>query len=475
VGVIQNRDLGIVVRTSGERTTDVCVQMLQNIFPKVSVSVVSGSPFRETLRKSLVAGMQLNAEWILCIDADVLPDQFGALKLYQTGRALADKYSGIEGVVLDKIMLTKRHAGNHLYRSNCLAKCVEILDAQEDCVRPETEMLQMLSKMGHTWKKIEVLVGVHDFEQNFSDLFRKARLHAVKHEHSISSRISTWKALAKEDPDFEAILAGVASGIASTGDLICDVKEQEWAEELKRMKFPHSEKSVLNSEPDVRSLMDNWTREMGEHITGFGIQIPPQETKTIVRNQLKHFLKKGILRVRLPENSEHRRMLREEALNWGFVIVEQNSETNLSIDTIVSSKTVESEDPIPTLKYEDQIPGENRSESLLQRNASAIFSDLLIEGCSECFIYGTGELGLKVQRLIGRSEISMKGWIESESKPGVQFMGFPVYSPLEALEMNAKCVIIASLSFSQEMVRNLSRFAAKTGSFPSIIVPIDTD
>ena len=63
---------GVVVRSSGERTTDSCRNICGNLPGVADCRMVTEAPFEKALRKSFVEALDIGADWTLMIDADVL-------------------------------------------------------------------------------------------------------------------------------------------------------------------------------------------------------------------------------------------------------------------------------------------------------------------------------------------------------------------------------------------------------------------
>ena len=171
----------VVVRSSGERTADLCVDRLVGLFSPASIFKVQTSPFSRAIIESLKIGMASNKEWLLCIDADVLVSVVGIKKLLlNIPRADANVFE-IQGLVLDKFLPVVRPAGNHLFRREYAEKAIDAIPAEGTSLRPESDMLNRMSDAGFPWIQCDAIVGLHDYEQYRQDIYRKCFLHAQKH------------------------------------------------------------------------------------------------------------------------------------------------------------------------------------------------------------------------------------------------------------------------------------------------------
>ena len=204
-------DVTIIVRECGERTAEACVALLQRLFPGNEIHRVGARPFSATLRLSLEKGLAEGREWTLCIDADVLA-LAGLLDLLQEAQAAPADVFELQGLVFDKLMAAPRAAGNHLYRTHHLERAVALIPAGKS-LRPETQMIEVMAGLGFPWRQSRALVGLHDFEQSYADIYAKAYLHGHKHHYLLPLFRPLWQLLAQDDADFR--VANLALGNAA--------------------------------------------------------------------------------------------------------------------------------------------------------------------------------------------------------------------------------------------------------------------
>jgi hypothetical protein len=196
-------DVAVIVRECGERTSDAVVSLLTDL-TGAPVHRVSGRPFARTLRRSLELGRRLGRPWTLCIDADVLA--LPALgDLIDEARRLPIEIFEVQGLVLDKLLPSRRPAGNHLYRTSLIAHALPLIPS-EHVLRPEMETIHAMAARGFRYHQSRQLIGLHDFEQSLGDVYAKAHLHAQKHRQFEGDCLAIWAALADRDPDFEVAL-----------------------------------------------------------------------------------------------------------------------------------------------------------------------------------------------------------------------------------------------------------------------------
>ncbi|MDX9994564.1 MAG: glycosyltransferase family 4 protein [Rhodocyclaceae bacterium] len=197
---IRHPDVTLVVRECGERTAETCVRLLQEMFPSQPIFRISAQPFSTTLRQSLEKGLAEGRPWTLCIDADVLPlPELG--QLLNEARALPDDAFEIQGLVFDKLLAAPRAAGNHLYRTRLIEQALPLIPANAN-LRPETAMIGAMAANGFSCHQSRMLVGLHDFEQSYGDLYAKAYLHGHKHRFLLPLVRPLWQILAYGDDDY---------------------------------------------------------------------------------------------------------------------------------------------------------------------------------------------------------------------------------------------------------------------------------
>jgi hypothetical protein len=196
-------DVAVIVRECGERTSDAVVSLLTEL-TGAPVHRVSGRPFAQTLRRSLDLGRRLGRAWTLCIDADVLVLP-GLSDLIDEARRLPIDVFEAQGLVLDKLLPSRRPAGNHLYRTSLIAHALPLIPS-DHVLRPEMETIHAMAARGFRYHQSRRLVGLHDFEQSLGDVYAKAHLHAQKHRQFEDDCLAIWAVLGEEDPDFQIAL-----------------------------------------------------------------------------------------------------------------------------------------------------------------------------------------------------------------------------------------------------------------------------
>jgi len=216
------KDLCIVVREVGERTTDLCCGILKEAFPDASIHRIFEIPFSKAVRKCFEIGIKEKKPWTLVTDADVLVHIKNIRVFFNYVKSLSDNGFRYNCVFLDKIMRLFRPGGIHLYRTKYLSTALRYADGGINSLRPENFVMLEMDKIGYKNNIIKIPVAVHDYFQYYKDLARKGFLHTLKHGGRAKILVSHWKKWAETDPDFKALLIGQQQAINYRGPVIVD-------------------------------------------------------------------------------------------------------------------------------------------------------------------------------------------------------------------------------------------------------------
>ena len=201
----------VVVREAGERTADACAGQLERAFG-VTVARVREQPFERALRASLELGVASGRDWLLVVDADVLPQIDAVRGFVAAGRAQPAGVFHCHPWVLDRFS-SYRSAGVRLWRCERLPAVIDRIPADGAAMRPETAAVRATEATGLRDAFVPTVVGLHDYEQSLADVRRTCFLHALKHPNFLSEHVPRWKRAAAAEPDFLAALQGFAAGV----------------------------------------------------------------------------------------------------------------------------------------------------------------------------------------------------------------------------------------------------------------------
>ncbi len=207
-----NKNVTTIIRTVGERTTGLCTSLIRKQISKENIFIVNESPFTKAIRKSFEIGMKENRKWTFIVDADVLLFPNVILNLYNYAENFDDNIFEIEGKIIDKFLNSPREAGNHFYKTHLLEKAIQFIPDPLREIRPETFVKNQMRKAGYNLEVIEFIVGLHDFEQSYKDIYRKCFVQSKKHFDRVIKLKTQWELIAKNDLDFKLALKGFTDG-----------------------------------------------------------------------------------------------------------------------------------------------------------------------------------------------------------------------------------------------------------------------
>ncbi len=231
----------VIVRSVHERTEKLCCELiLAQGVPEDHLFLIHESPFSAALRRAFTIGVETNLPWTYCVDADVLLRPGAIENMIEIAEQQKPEICEIQGYVLDKFFGGPREGGIHLYRTSLLRKTIEQVPDEGVNIRPEFHTLEAMRKLGFPYRQLPVLVGLHDFEQFYSDIYRKSFVQAHKHLRQTDLFLGVWRAGASMDPDYQVALKGFAAGVEHFSKVYIDINQEVFRPEEV---FPFTEKS----------------------------------------------------------------------------------------------------------------------------------------------------------------------------------------------------------------------------------------
>jgi len=253
--------VSIIIRSVGERTESLCKELImaQGV-PERNITILRKAPFSLALRASYEAGIALNYPWTFCVDADVLLIPGSIQNMLQIANRQTPNVLEIQGRVLDKFIGGLREAGNHLYRTSLLKEALECIPMEQNVIRPETQTLDVMKSRGYPMVYTDFLVGIHDFEQYYRDIYRKCFVQAHKHLYYSEIFLSYWPKQARIDPDYDVALKAFFQGLQYEGIVSIDIRQDIYSDYFKTLEL--DEKPALSPQSyslsDIEDLVKNW-------------------------------------------------------------------------------------------------------------------------------------------------------------------------------------------------------------------------
>ena len=257
-----NDHVSVIIRSVGERTEALCMDLvLAQGLRAENITFIRKTPFSLALQASYEAGIACDRPWTLCLDADVLllPDSIQEMvRFAEQQKPVVFEFRGL---VLDKFLGGPRPAGNHLYRTSLLSQALKFIPQEQNNIRPEQNTLDAMKALGFPLRMKTSLIGMHDFEQYYADIYRKCFVHAHKHKKYAEIFVTYWPQQAGRDLDYKIALKGFTDGLEFEGNVGIDAQQDIYREGFEKIKIV--EKTELPpgslSPNGIGMLVKNWT------------------------------------------------------------------------------------------------------------------------------------------------------------------------------------------------------------------------
>lgn len=228
----------IIIRTIGERTENECIRRCKL---QGHVYIVREYPFGKAIKKTYELAMSFDQKWVPVIDADVLLHHDVLRQAIQQLQDKSIKTFCWDGTTNDKIMMKNRRAGIHIYNSEMLKTAIQFIDNNQ--IKPETYVRKRMLKLGFPTLKSNFVFGLHDYEQYYRDLWRKAICQTKKLAGMVGKRPVKWKKAARKDKDFYVIYEAYKWATKHKPNIIIDARNDFDAQfHLQRLKIKEKEK-----------------------------------------------------------------------------------------------------------------------------------------------------------------------------------------------------------------------------------------
>jgi hypothetical protein len=251
----------VIIRSAGERTEFLCKELvLAQGLPEENIAVIKQAPFSRALYASYEAGVALDLPWTLCLDADVLLLPNSVHEMISLAEKQAPSIFEIRGLILDKFFGGPRQGGIHLYRTSLLSQALTLIPLEQEQIRPEQHTLDAMKARGFSWKRVDYLIGIHDFEQYYADIFRKCFAQAHKHQEYSEIFLSYWPQQGINDLDYKVAIRGLMAGLDYQGEVRIDIQQEICREHFENLNIaekpdlPPGYYSLL----DIEHLVKNW-------------------------------------------------------------------------------------------------------------------------------------------------------------------------------------------------------------------------
>ncbi|EPR37193.1 group 1 glycosyl transferase [Desulfovibrio sp. X2] len=280
------RELTVVVRSIGERTTEACLYLLRRELPAANIELVKNIPFDQAVRRTFELGLASGRPWVLALDSDMLLRPSALARMVEAARAQPENVFALWTMALDKAFRVYRPVGMHLYRASLLARAREMSEGRDlaGSLRPESAMVEAMLDSGFLAAQTGIVVGLHDYEQAYRDLIKKACVHARKHRDMVGRLRPVWRGLAEQDPDFVALLRGADFGEMYAGEIGINHFQLSRLTEKVLEEFGRPEKAPFEPAADLPEKVEATLAAMDVHPDRLRLQ--PQIFPETIWNRL---------------------------------------------------------------------------------------------------------------------------------------------------------------------------------------------
>lgn len=214
-----------IIRSSGERTDALCKALISREIAEENVFVICERPFERALLKMCDVALDSGNPFTIVVDADLLLRNGAILELVDEMRVASENVFHLQGSIVDKLTLSVRGAGPRLFRTKTLEAMRKLVPEPGTELRPEAHLIQGMVNRGYETVRAGVITALHDYEQFYRDVYRKAFVHGHKHPKMVADVIPGWRQLRDADPDYEFAIRGLWDGLSSRNGLTLDIEK----------------------------------------------------------------------------------------------------------------------------------------------------------------------------------------------------------------------------------------------------------
>lgn len=220
------KDIDVVIRTCGERTTELLIHDVNRLLPCSRLHIVEERPHFKAVLETFSYAKKSTAQFTLALDADLILDERAPEKLL----TCIERYDLATDLrlhfrVKDKFV-GARDAANHLYNNNYSQQLYDFFkNAEPNSNRPESDNLFKFAKSHDLKVRISYeIIGCHSYEQSYAHIYQGMFNLGVKYLHDKKSLRNRLESLAKgypEDFDYKIALEGFLAG-SESGEIVLD-------------------------------------------------------------------------------------------------------------------------------------------------------------------------------------------------------------------------------------------------------------
>jgi hypothetical protein len=164
------------------------------------------------LEESLLVSAREGRPWSLLVDGDVLLRQGALKRIVEELEAVTGPFYLLDFMTLDRGFGGPAYAGVHGYTTSFLEQAAAAIETAVDAQRPETRLVKEMRSMGVTSLQSPTVVGLHDYDQYFRDLYRKYFVRGFKFRQLANGMFRRLREGYADDPECRVMLWGFLEG-----------------------------------------------------------------------------------------------------------------------------------------------------------------------------------------------------------------------------------------------------------------------
>ncbi|CRX39008.1 hypothetical protein [Estrella lausannensis] len=224
---VSSDDYFVCVRTIGERTEKCLIDRISKEFPTLPLAVVSDYPSSKTLERAFQLAMESGKKWSIQLDADVLLMPGALQKMFDVLSRFEEKVFAVRFLVADPLLGTIRFAGNQTYRIDHIPYALPFAKQSKEKLRPDRYVIEKMEAKGYLFADVrQEVIGVHDAEQFYRDIYRKCFVYSFKHLNKADEFIPHWRS-AESNLDFKVARKGFADGVQHLRQITIDARQMD--------------------------------------------------------------------------------------------------------------------------------------------------------------------------------------------------------------------------------------------------------
>ena len=200
----------VIVRSVGERTEDVCLELLGDIFGKENIIFIKNiTPLKSAAEICCEIALKKNKKWTLIVDADTLVIKQRLLNFLKYAELLSQKHDDVycvNGLMISKFRVNPYTTGINLFYTNHLPKALNYIRESHFFKTEEFVKAKMFRENLQTYEILYV-IGLADFFQFYRDIIRKSLIFSYKWK-GINREKIFWEKNSFFDNDFKYALEG---------------------------------------------------------------------------------------------------------------------------------------------------------------------------------------------------------------------------------------------------------------------------